>query len=46
MKFIHFTDPHLVPRGEVLHGLNPSRAPRGMHRRHQSTITGMPSFAS
>ena len=23
MKFIHFTDPHLVPRGECLHGLNP-----------------------
>ena len=23
MKFIHFTDPHLVPRGELLHGLNP-----------------------
>ena len=22
MKFIHFTDPHLVPRGELLHGLN------------------------
>lgn len=23
MKFIHFTDTHLVPRGEMLHGLNP-----------------------
>ncbi len=23
MKFIHFTDTHLVPRGEILHGLNP-----------------------
>ena len=37
MKFIHFTDPHLMPRGECLHGLNPvepSRRASTTIRRH------------